>query len=71
MGAAVRSYRELEPRRKTHLAVSIAYRAIQNGYDARFTTAAQLIEELSAAAHEGRLTEALVPYVQPHVLVID
>ncbi len=58
-------------RGKTHLAVSIAYRAIQNGYDARFTTAAQLIDELSAAARDGRLTEALVPYVQPHVLVID
>jgi len=40
---------------KTHLAVAIAYRAIQNGYDARFTTAAQLIDELSAAAREGRL----------------
>ena len=58
-------------RGKTHLAVSIAYRAIQNGYDARFTTAAQLIDELSNAAREGGLSEALVPYVQPHVLVID
>ena len=58
-------------RGKTHLAVSIAYRAIQNGYDARFTTAAQLIDELSAAAREGRLAQALLPYVQPHVLVID
>lgn len=58
-------------RGKTHLAVSIAYRAIQNGYEAYFTTAAQLIDELSAAAREGRLSEALVPYVHPHVLVID
>lgn len=58
-------------RGKTHLAVSIAYRAIQNGYDARFTTAAQLIEALSAAARDGRLSEGLLEYVQPHVLVID
>jgi DNA replication protein DnaC len=58
-------------RGKTHLAVSIAYRAIQNGYDACFTTAAELIDELSSAAREGKLKEALVPYVQPHVLVID
>jgi DNA replication protein DnaC len=58
-------------RGKTHLAVSIAYRAIQNGYEARFTTAAQIIDELSGAAREGKLSEALVPYVQPHVLVID
>jgi DNA replication protein DnaC len=30
-------------RGKTHLAVAIAYRAIQNGFDARFVTAAELI----------------------------
>src|SRR5436309_11101009 len=34
---------------KTHLAVAIAYRAIQNGFDALFTTATALIEDLSAA----------------------
>ncbi len=56
---------------KTHLAVSIAYRAIQNGYDARFETAAHLIDALSAAANEGSLRDAMIPYVQPHVLVID
>lgn len=56
---------------KTHLSVGIAYRAIQNGFDARFTTAAELIDDLSAAAAEGRLREALLPYVQAHVLVID
>jgi DNA replication protein DnaC len=56
---------------KTHLAVAIAYRAIQNGYDARFATAAGLIDELSAASRDGRLGEALAPYCQPHVLVID
>jgi DNA replication protein DnaC len=55
---------------KTHLSVSIAYRAIQNGYDACFITAAELIDELSAAGR-GQLRKALVPYVQPHVLVID
>lgn len=37
---------------KTHLAVSIACRDIQNGYDARFTTAAELIDDLSRAAGE-------------------
>jgi len=56
---------------KTHLAVAIAYRAIQNGYDGCFTTAAELIDELSAAAGQGRLRDALAPYVQSHVLVID
>ena len=56
---------------KTHLAVAIAYRAIQNGFDARFTTAAELIDHLSAASREGRLRDALEPYCHPHVLVID
>jgi DNA replication protein DnaC len=58
-------------RGKTHLAVAVAYRAIQNGFDARFTTADELIGELSAAAAQGRLEAALEPYVHPHVLVID
>lgn len=59
-------------RGKTHLAVAVAYRAIQNGFEARFTTADELIGELSAAAAaQGRLEAALEPYVHPHVLVID
>ena len=58
-------------RGKTHLAVAIAYRAIQNGFDALFTTAAALIDELSRASREGRLLEALAAYTHPHVLVID
>jgi len=58
-------------RGKTHLAVAIAYRAIQNGYEARFTTADALIGTLSRAASEGSLEEAMEPYLHPHVLVLD
>lgn len=58
-------------RGKTHLAVAIAYRAIQNGFEARFLTADELIGTLSRAAREGHLEEALEPYIHPHVLVID
>jgi len=59
-------------RGKTHLAVALAYRAIQNGFDARFTTADELIGELSRAAALDRLdADALEPYIHPHVLVID
>jgi DNA replication protein DnaC len=58
-------------RGKTHLAVAIAYRAIQNGFEALFTTAAQLIETLAAATQKGRLHDALAVYTHPHVLVID
>jgi DNA replication protein DnaC len=58
-------------RGKTHLAIAIAYRAIQNGFDAFFTTAATLIDDLSAAFREGQLAEALQAYTHPSVLVVD
>ena len=58
-------------RGKTHLAVAIAYKAIQNGFEALFTTAAELIDDLSRAGAEGRFREALKIYTHPHVLVID
>jgi DNA replication protein DnaC len=58
-------------RGKTHLSIAIAYRAIQNGFTARFTTAAALIEDLSAASRSGRLRDALTHYLHPHVLVVD
>lgn len=58
-------------RGKTHLAVAIAYRAIQNGFDAIFTTAAELIDDLSSASREGRMREAVAFYARPDVLVCD
>lgn len=58
-------------RGKTHLAVAIAYRALQNGFDALFTTAAELIDHLSAASREGNMRNALAIYLRPHVLVVD
>ncbi len=56
---------------KTHLAIAIAYRAIQHGGEARFVGADALIAELSRAATRGRLEVVLEPYLHPHVLVID
>jgi DNA replication protein DnaC len=58
-------------RGKTHLAVALAYRAIQNGFDAHFATAAQLIDDLSSAFRQGRLAEALTTYTHPDLLVVD
>jgi DNA replication protein DnaC len=58
-------------RGKTHLAIAVAYRAIQNGFSASFVTAAALIDQLSKASAEGRLREVLTIFLQPHVLVID
>jgi DNA replication protein DnaC len=58
-------------RGKTHLAIAIAYRAIQNGFDALFVTAAELIDDLSAAFRAGALTTTLPRYTHPDVLVVD
>lgn len=58
-------------RGKTHLAIALAYRAIQNGFDALFTTAAALIEDLSNASRHGKLNAALTRYIQPNVLICD
>ena len=58
-------------RGKTHLAITVAYRAMQNGFDALFTTAAELIDDLSVASRDGGLRDALTRYVRPHVLVVD
>jgi DNA replication protein DnaC len=58
-------------RGKTHLAIAIAYRAIQNDFDAFFVTAAELIDDLSRAARQGYLVNALTRYTRPDVTVID
>jgi DNA replication protein DnaC len=58
-------------RGKTHLAVAIAYRAIQNGFTARFVSAGDLIDALASASRGGELREATGTWVEPHVLVID
>jgi DNA replication protein DnaC len=56
---------------KTHLAIAITFKAIQHGYDARFISATDLIDDLAAAAKSGRLREATALYLDPDVLVID
>jgi DNA replication protein DnaC len=58
-------------RGKTHLAVAIGYRAIQNGFDVAFVTAAALIDDLSAASRDGLVRDSLTAYLRPHVLIVD
>src|ERR1700757_1810013 len=58
-------------RGKTHLAVAIGYRAIQNGFETFCTTAAELVEDLSNASNRGRLQESLLTSTRPYVLIID
>ena len=58
-------------RGKTHLAVAIAYRHIQNGFEALFVTAARMIDQLSAAARDGQLSAVLAKFTHPALLVVD
>lgn len=58
-------------RGKTHMAIGIAYKAIQNGFSASFVTAADLISDLSDAMRDGGFRDRLGAYVQPQVLVVD
>jgi len=60
-----------EGRGKTHLAVAIGYQAIQNGFETLFTTAAELIEDLSNASRYGHLYQSLTTFTDPHVLIVD
>ena len=53
------------------VAVAIACRAIPNGFDALFVTAAELIDDLARAFRDGRLAAALGRYTHPAVLVVD
>src|SRR5205807_4303260 len=53
-------------RGKTHLAVAIGYRAIQNGFETLCADAAELIENLSQASKQGQLQESLLTYTRPH-----
>ena len=45
-------------RGKTHLKIAFAYQAIQNGFEARFVTAAALLNELHQFARDGTLLDA-------------
>jgi DNA replication protein DnaC len=58
-------------RGKTHLAIGIAYKAIQNGFDARFVTLAAMLNHLNKASRQGDFDEAMPDFLDPHVLVID
>lgn len=51
--------------------MAIAYKHIQNGFEVLFVTAAKMIDQLSAAAAEGRLASALSRYTHPALLVVD
>ena len=70
------TFRDAQPRRwpyfgKRRAVARWPVHATWSSSTTRLIVLAEIIEELSAAARDGRLSEGLLPYVQPHVLVID
>ena len=56
---------------KTHLAVALALRSIENGYGAYFVRAYDLMEDLRKARAEQRLDRRMRVYLSPKVLIVD
>ncbi len=56
---------------KTHLAVALALRAIENGQGAYFVRAYDLMEDLRKARIEHNLDRRMRVYLSPKVLVVD
>ena len=57
---------------KTHIALSLAYRAVQAGHKVRFLSAADLMLQLSIAKAQGRLKEYFNrAIIGPKLLVVD
>ena len=56
---------------KTHLAVALALRSIENGYGAYFVRAYDLMEDLRKARAEHRLDRRMRVYLAPRVLIVD
>ena len=56
---------------KTHLAIALALRAIENGQGAYFVRAYDLMEDLRKARIENNLNRRMKVYLAPKVLVVD
>ncbi len=56
---------------KSHLAIGLALRALEEGYTAYFTTLDRLVQELRQAEERGTWEKRLRVYVKPRLLVLD
>ena len=56
---------------KSHLAIGLGLKAIEQGYRVLFTTAAAMIATLTRALTENRLEDKLKLYTIPRLLIID
>jgi DNA replication protein DnaC len=58
-------------RGKTHLAVAIAQRAIELGYEAVFVSASRLVDSVASQVSRGRGRGAWQRYLRPSLLILD
>ncbi len=56
---------------KSHLAVGLGRKVVEQGYSVRFTTATSLLAALGKAESEGKLGDKLTEYSKPRLLIID
>jgi DNA replication protein DnaC len=56
---------------KTHLLTALGYRACECGYSVRYTRVVDMLNHLTTAQINGRLTKALRTYVRPQILLAD
>jgi DNA replication protein DnaC len=56
---------------KSHLAIGLGRKAVEQGHSVRFTTATALLAALGKAESEGGLAEKLTEYSKPRLLIVD
>ena len=56
---------------KTHLAIGLGRKIVEQGHTVRFTTATALLSTLGKAESEGMLAEKLTEFAKPRLLIID
>jgi DNA replication protein DnaC len=56
---------------KTHLAIGLGRKIVEQGHTVRFTTATALLAVLGKAESEGVLNDKLTEYSKPRLLIID
>jgi DNA replication protein DnaC len=56
---------------KSHLAIGLGRKVVEQGHTVRFTTATALLANLGKAESEGNLDEKLTEYSKPRLLIID
>ena len=56
---------------KSHLAIGLGRKVVEQGHTVRFSTATALLAILGKAESEGNLSEKLTEYSKPRLLIID